>query len=91
MLRNLTVRAGPKRISFGGDCREALQAGIDKLADAVSVTLGPRGITCLPLFLFPFPFLSNFVELLLFFMSIAFKVGLVLIALSERMHWLMGA
>ncbi|TYJ03754.1 hypothetical protein E1A91_A12G049200v1 [Gossypium mustelinum] len=43
MLRSLTVRAGPKRISFGGDCREALQAGIDKLADAVSVTLGPRG------------------------------------------------
>ncbi|EOX96921.1 TCP-1/cpn60 chaperonin family protein isoform 4, partial [Theobroma cacao] len=33
----------PKRISFGRDCREALQAGIDKLADAVSVTLGPRG------------------------------------------------
>lgn len=43
MLRSLTVRAGPKRISFGGDCREAFQAGIDKLADAVSVTLGPRG------------------------------------------------
>ncbi|MBA0688187.1 hypothetical protein Goari_005990 [Gossypium aridum] len=43
MLSSLTVRAGPKRISFGGDCREALQAGIDKLADAVSVTLGPRG------------------------------------------------
>ncbi|KAH1072562.1 hypothetical protein J1N35_024890 [Gossypium stocksii] len=43
MLRSLTVRAGPKRIFFGSDCREALQAGIDKLADAVSVTLGPRG------------------------------------------------
>jgi chaperonin GroEL (HSP60 family) len=38
------VRAGPKRISFGRECREALQAGIDKLADAVSITLGPRGI-----------------------------------------------
>lgn len=37
------VRAGPKKISFGKDCREALQAGIDKLADAVSVTLGPKG------------------------------------------------
>ncbi|XVF46020.1 hypothetical protein PTKIN_Ptkin02bG0254500 [Pterospermum kingtungense] len=43
MVRSLMVRAGPKRISFGRDCREALQAGIDKLADAVSVTLGPRG------------------------------------------------
>ncbi|KAE8708519.1 RuBisCO large subunit-binding protein subunit alpha [Hibiscus syriacus] len=43
MVRNLMVRAGPKRILFGRDCREALQAGIDKLADAVSVTLGPRG------------------------------------------------
>lgn len=37
------VRAGPKKISFGKDCREALQAGIDKLADAVSLTLGPQG------------------------------------------------
>ncbi|XP_010260610.1 PREDICTED: ruBisCO large subunit-binding protein subunit alpha isoform X1 [Nelumbo nucifera] len=42
--RTFTVRAGPKRISFGKDCREALQAGIDKLADAVSVTLGPKGL-----------------------------------------------
>ncbi|MQL76877.1 hypothetical protein Taro_009294 [Colocasia esculenta] len=41
--RVLTVRAGPKKISFGNDCRRALQAGIDKLADAVAVTLGPKG------------------------------------------------
>ncbi|CAD5185998.1 unnamed protein product [Musa acuminata subsp. malaccensis] len=41
--RNFVVRAGPKRISFDKDCRRALVAGIDKLADAVSVTLGPRG------------------------------------------------
>jgi hypothetical protein len=49
------VRAGPKRVSFGRECREALQAGIDKLADAVSITLGPRGICLylhLPLFFF---------------------------------------
>ncbi|CAI0401828.1 unnamed protein product [Linum tenue] len=39
----LTVRATGKKISYGKDCREALQAGINKLADAVSVTLGPRG------------------------------------------------
>ncbi|OMO75004.1 Chaperonin Cpn60 [Corchorus capsularis] len=43
IVRSLMVRAGPKKISFGRNCREALQAGIDKLADAVSVTLGPRG------------------------------------------------
>ncbi|CAA6669897.1 unnamed protein product [Spirodela intermedia] len=39
----LIVRAGPKRISFDNDCRSTLQAGIDKLADAVAVTLGPKG------------------------------------------------
>ncbi|KAG9438914.1 hypothetical protein H6P81_019079 [Aristolochia fimbriata] len=38
-----TVRAGPKKIYFDGEGRKALQAGIDKLADAVSVTLGPKG------------------------------------------------
>jgi chaperonin GroEL (HSP60 family) len=37
------VRAGAKRILYGKDSREKLQAGIDKLADAVSITLGPRG------------------------------------------------
>ncbi|KAJ1393398.1 TCP-1-like chaperonin intermediate domain superfamily [Sesbania bispinosa] len=37
------VRAGPKKISFGKECREALLAGIDKLADAVSLTVGPKG------------------------------------------------
>ncbi|XP_022142647.1 chaperonin 60 subunit alpha 2, chloroplastic isoform X4 [Momordica charantia] len=42
-LRNFVVRAGPKRISFGRECRGALLAGIDKLADAVSITLGPKG------------------------------------------------
>ncbi|WOL15878.1 ruBisCO large subunit-binding protein subunit alpha [Canna indica] len=41
--KNFVVRAGPKRISFGSDCRRALLSGIDKLADAVSVTLGPKG------------------------------------------------
>lgn len=41
------VRAGPKKILFGKESREALQAGIDKLADAVSVTLGPKGYLAL--------------------------------------------
>ncbi|XP_057530814.1 chaperonin 60 subunit alpha 2, chloroplastic-like isoform X2 [Amaranthus tricolor] len=39
----LFVRAGPKKIHFDTKCRETLQAGINKLADAVSVTLGPKG------------------------------------------------
>ncbi|CAN4081837.1 unnamed protein product [Withania somnifera] len=39
----MVVRAGPKRIAFDRECREALLSGINKLADAVSVTLGPRG------------------------------------------------
>ncbi|KAJ4981715.1 hypothetical protein NE237_032552 [Protea cynaroides] len=44
MGRCFTLRAGPKRISFDKDCREALLAGVDKLADAVTVTLGPKGL-----------------------------------------------
>ncbi|KAI4328651.1 hypothetical protein L6164_020987 [Bauhinia variegata] len=41
--KNFVVYAGSKKISFGKDCREALQTGIDKLADAVSLTVGPKG------------------------------------------------
>ena len=33
----------PKNISFGSDARSALAAGASKLADAVKVTLGPKG------------------------------------------------
>ena len=33
----------PKTLSFDEDARRALERGIDKLADAVKVTLGPRG------------------------------------------------
>ncbi|KAL9270805.1 Chaperonin 60 subunit alpha 2, chloroplastic-like protein [Drosera capensis] len=43
MKQKLVVRAGPKKILFDTKCRKALQAGVDKLADAVSVTLGPKG------------------------------------------------
>ncbi|GAV86683.1 Cpn60_TCP1 domain-containing protein [Cephalotus follicularis] len=42
-VSKMVVKAGPKKISYGKECREALQAGIDKLADAVSITLGPKG------------------------------------------------
>ncbi len=33
----------PKIIQFDEDARRALERGVDKLADAVRVTLGPRG------------------------------------------------
>src|SRR5690349_8575884 len=33
----------PKILEFHSDARDALQAGVDKLADAVKVTLGPKG------------------------------------------------
>ena len=42
--RMMVVKAGAKRVCFDKECRDGLVAGIDKLADAVSVTLGPRGI-----------------------------------------------
>ncbi len=32
-----------KQIEFSGDARTHLKAGVDKLADAVKITLGPRG------------------------------------------------
>lgn len=41
--KSLVVKAGPKRVAFDRKCREALLSGINKLADAVSVTLGPKG------------------------------------------------
>eukprot|EP00877_Chromochloris_zofingiensis_P013658 jgi/Chrzof1/8546/Cz03g15060.t1 len=39
----LVVRADYKEISFDTESRRRLQNGINKVADAVSVTLGPRG------------------------------------------------
>ena len=32
-----------KDIIYGEEARKALQAGIDKLADTVKITLGPKG------------------------------------------------
>ena len=37
------VRATAKDIAFDQSSRTALQSGIDKLANAVGLTLGPRG------------------------------------------------
>ncbi|KAH6814648.1 chaperonin-60alpha [Perilla frutescens var. frutescens] len=39
----LVVRANAKEIAFDQKSRSAMQAGIDKLANAVGLTLGPRG------------------------------------------------
>ncbi|MBV9096424.1 MAG: chaperonin GroEL, partial [Frankiaceae bacterium] len=33
----------PKILSYHTDARDSLQRGVDRLADAVKVTLGPRG------------------------------------------------
>ncbi|NP_001303090.1 ruBisCO large subunit-binding protein subunit alpha, chloroplastic [Brassica napus] len=41
--RRFSLRANVKEIAFDQSSRAALQAGIDKLADAVGLTLGPRG------------------------------------------------
>jgi len=35
--------ANPKQISFGEDSRQSILRGVNKLADAVKVTLGPKG------------------------------------------------
>ena len=32
-----------KQIVYGEDARKALMAGIDRLADTVKITLGPKG------------------------------------------------
>ena len=32
-----------KDIKYGEDARKSLQAGIDKLADTVRITMGPKG------------------------------------------------
>ncbi|CAL5414026.1 unnamed protein product [Camellia sinensis] len=45
--RRFVVRAAAKEIAFDQSSRSALQAGIDKLADAVGLTLGPRDISSL--------------------------------------------
>lgn len=43
-MKRFGVRAGPKRVYYGAESRMGLLAGINKLADAVSVTLGPKGV-----------------------------------------------
>ncbi|KAJ4805521.1 chaperonin 60 beta [Rhynchospora pubera] len=40
---SFVVKSTGKKICFGEDCRLSLLSGINKLADTVSVTLGPKG------------------------------------------------
>jgi len=46
------VKANAKEIAFDQRSRSAMQAGIDKLANAVGLTLGPRGNLLLLLLFF---------------------------------------
>lgn len=55
------VKAGPKRIEFDRKCRDSLLSGINKLADAVSVTLGPKGMLYICI-CWGLLFLNNFLE-----------------------------
>jgi hypothetical protein len=41
--KNFVVKAAAKDIAFDQNSRKSLQAGVEKLANAVGVTLGPRG------------------------------------------------
>lgn len=42
-LRQLAVRGYAKDLRFGSESRKALLVGVDLLADAVGVTMGPKG------------------------------------------------
>lgn len=41
-LHQVQVRHFAKEVKFGVDCRAAVLSGVEKLADAVQVTLGPK-------------------------------------------------
>lgn len=42
-LQQFQTRNFAKEVKFGVDCRAAVLSGVEKLADAVQVTLGPKG------------------------------------------------
>ena len=48
-----------KQILFGEEARRALQAGVDQLADAVKITLGPKGRNALLDKKFGSPLITN--------------------------------
>ena len=48
-----------KELHYGEDARRALQAGVDKLADTVKITLGPKGRNVLLSKTFGAPLITN--------------------------------
>ena len=48
-----------KALHYGEEARRALQAGVDKLADTVKITLGPKGRNVLLSKTFGSPLITN--------------------------------
>ena len=48
-----------KEIKFGGDAKSLMLQGVDVLADAVAVTLGPKVCDNVSFVLFPYPKENN--------------------------------
>ena len=48
-----------KELHYGEDARRALQAGVDKLANTVKITLGPKGRNVLLAKTFGSPMITN--------------------------------
>ena len=51
-----------KEINFGDEARKKLEAGVDKLANTVKITLGPKGRNVLLERQFGGPLITNDVE-----------------------------
>ena len=87
--RRLAVRAAAKDIAFDQKSRAALQSGIDKLADAVGLTLGPRGSlkfsTFRVLFDGLYEMLLNLCKVLIFY---CFGVECIIIGLRKMLNWM---
>lgn len=49
----------PKEIKFNDDCRQAVLAGVNKLADAVKITIGPKGSNVMLEKTFGAPLITN--------------------------------
>ena len=48
-----------KELHYGEDARRSLQTGVDKLADTVKITLGPKGRNVLLAKAFGAPLITN--------------------------------
>lgn len=64
------VKADAKEIQFDSSARRKLQDGINKVADAVGVTLGPRGILLAQYCMFPSnPIIRDIIEFHMFMLT----------------------